>query len=238
MVLPLYLAMTDSEIRTSPRLSQPIARMGCHFSTTNSGLQGLPTGRPFPGMLVLDDRIPLGKHDPIQITEALTAAVDELGYDGLLLDWERPPAPASQTLAALLADTLPCPVGMPPGYGDGAVFLPPAPLHVPLADYLAPWQGREIWLEAALRQQVITVTAHGTEISPPAPADREGGFYHRELCCRFTQEIREDRVVFTLFDTRQTLKDKLAQAQKLGVTAALGLYQELGAKESNCNDKT
>ena len=213
MVLPLYLAHSGLEI--------PVT---AHFAWLM-----LEISQPPPGALpVITDRHPLTEE-----------AVDRLcamarGWDRAVLDLERPPTP----LARELLRRLPCPAAAPPGYGDGAVFLPPAPLHVPLADSLAPWQGREIWLEAALRQQVITVTAHGTEISPPAPADREGGFYHRELCCRFTQEIREDRVVFTLFDTRQTLKDKLAQAQKLGVTAALGLYQELGAKESNCNDKT
>ena len=225
MVLPLYLAMTDSEIRTSPRLSQPIARMGCHFSTTNSGLQGLPTGRPFPGMLVLDDRIPLGKHDPIQITEALTAAVDELGYDGLLLDWERPPAPASQTLAALLADTLPCPVGMPPGYGDGIVFLPPCPVHVPLAEYLHPFLGREIWLESFFQAQTVTVTAAGS-IQAPTADKPQGGWYDDHLHCHAIVETATDRAVFTLWDDWDTWEKKMAQAAALGVTRAIGLSQD------------
>ena len=71
----------------------------------------------------------------------------------------------------------------------------------------------------------------GAVIAAPSPAaDLSRGFYDRNLHCLFTQEIRPDQVVFTLFDTPETLKEKLDHATALGVTQAIGLYQELGGK--------
>ena len=205
MGLPLYLAGLGLEIHSIPR---PALLMLDRFQP------------PPPGVLpVITDCQPLTEE-----------AVDRLchwaeHWERTVLDFEGPPTPA----ALELLRRLPCPAAAPPGYAEtGPVFLPPAPLHVPLEEYLAPWKSREIWLEAALQQQTVTVTESGAVFSPAAPAQRKDGFECPELCCRFTQEIREDRVVFTLFDTRETLKDKLALAGELGVTAALGLYRELG----------
>lgn len=204
MGLPLYLAGFGMEIHS---LSHPALLM-------------LDWAAPVPqGVLpVITDHRPLTEEGVDRL--CLLAA----GWDQAVLDFEGPPTDLSTRLLRLL----PCPAAAPPGYGDGPVFLPPAPLHVPLEDYLSPWQGREVWLEAALQKQTVTVTAAGTSISSTDPSDLEEGFDCRELRCRFTQETREDRVVFTLFDTRESLKDKLGRAEELGVHAALGLYRELG----------
>ena len=206
MGLPLYLADFGLEIHTIPR----------------------------PAHLMLDWAAapPRGVLPVITDCRPLTEeGVDRLcsmarGWERAVLDFEGPPT----ELSCELLRRLPCPAAAPPGYGDGPVFLPPAPLYTPLEDYLSPWRGREIWLEAALQKQTVVLTADGPSFSPAVPADLDKGFHCRELYCRFTQEIREDRVVFTLFDTRETLKDKLARAEALGVRAALGLWRELGKK--------
>ena len=204
MGLPLYLAVSGLEIHTIPHPARFLL----------DPAQTLP-----PGVLpVITDFRPLTE----EAVDRLCRAAQN--WERAVLDLEHPPTPAARTLLR----RLPCPAAAPPGYGDGPVFLPPAPLYVPLEDYLAPWRGREIWLEAALQQQTITVTSEGVRFSPAVPARWEGGFECRELCCRFTQEIREHQVVFTLFDTRETLPDKLDRARELGVHAALGLYCELG----------
>ena len=204
MGLPLYLAGFGLEIHTIP---QPALLMPDWSVSPPQGV--LP---------VITDCRPLTEEGVDRLCSMARR------WKRAVLDFELPPS----ALALELLKRLPCPAAAPPGYGDGPVFLPPPPLCVPLEDYLAPWQGREIWLEAALQKQTVTVTAAGTSFSTAVPGDLEGGFGCKELCCRFTQEIREDRAVFTLFDTPETLKDKLARAQELGVTAALGLYCELG----------
>ena len=205
MVLPLYLAMSAVEFRTIPR----------------------------PAFLVLEDsRMPPPGVLPV-VTDAFQVDRQFLlrlcqGREGLLLDFEHPPSADAHELI----QGLPCPAAAPPGYSDdGPVFLPPPPLHVPLEEYLSPWTGREIWLEAALQKQVVTVTAEGTEFSPVSfYGELSGGFYTEALCCRYTQKFTEDRAVFTLFDTPETLKRKLDHAADLGVTRAVGLYLELGEK--------
>ena len=205
MVLPLYLAMTALEFHPSPQAAFLLLE---------------PWEVPPPGVLtVVTDRFPLDKQVLLQLCQ---------GCDGLLLDFERPPSADARALLQGLS----CPAAAPPGYSDtGAVFLPPAPLHVPLETYLAPWKGREVWLEAALQKQVITVTASGAEISPVSSSgELSGGFYSERLRCRFIQELTEDRAVFTLFDTPDTLKRKLERAAGLGVTRSVGLYLELGEK--------
>ena len=205
MVLPLYLAMTEGEFRPIP---------------CPAFLMLSPGDVPPPEVLpVLTDREPLDG----QALEQMYRACQ--GREAAVLDFARPPTEEVREWVR----GLPCPAAAPPGYAErGPVFLPPPPLHVPLEAYLSPWRGREVWLEAALLRQTVTVTAAGTAVSSPvANHDLSGGFYSRELCCRFNQEFHRDRAVFTLFDTPETLKKKLAQAAALGVTRAIGLYQEL-----------
>ena len=188
---------------------------------------------PHPAFLVLEDsQIPPPGVLPV-VTDAFRVDRQFLlrlcqGREALLLDFERPPSADTKKLI----QDLPCPAAAPPGYAEeGPVFLPPPPLHVPPENYLAPWKDREVWLEAALQKQVITVTAEGAVISPVSPSgELSGGFYSETLCCRFTQKLTEDRAVFTLFDTPDTLKRKLERAASLGVTRAVGLYLELGEK--------
>jgi len=105
--------------------------------------------------------------------------------------------------------------------------LSPVPPDVPVEEYLRPWQGREVWLEAALDGMVITVTGQGAQskrVLRSEPGERE--HFDELLCCHYSMKI-EDSVVFTLRRTEEDLRNLLNQAEKLGVTRAVGLYQEL-----------
>ena len=227
MVLPLYLAMMDKEMQDSPLLPPHIARMGCTFDPDGPGLLNLPEVFPQHGMLIVDDRHPIGGHDPVLVTDTLAEAADRLGIDCILLDFERPATASSQAMADSLAKALPCPVGMPPDYGaslDTPLFLPPCPLHVPMENYLTPWQDREIWMEARMLQQTITVTSTGTVYGIPFPADNlAGGYFDDVLCCQCITEITDNQVVFTLYDTPETLHKKWNHPR---MTHAIGLFQD------------
>ena len=94
---------------------------------------------------------------------------------------------------------------------------------------MAPWKDQEIWLEAALCQEAITVTKDGTDFTPQFPPDGlDGGFYDEVLSCYYHINTSPDAITFTLFDTRESLQQKLKKAHSLGITRAVGLYQELG----------
>ena len=232
MALPLNLAMTQSEIAAADQLPSRLAWMSCQFSPFTKGITNIPKSLPEGAMLILDDRQNCFTHSPDLVARQLLDAVQQLGCESVLLDFQRPADPESITMVRIIVEALPCPVAVTEEFAKDLtcpVFLAPCPLHVPMADYLLPWNGREIWLEAALCQENITVTKHGTTFAPFYPVHvPEGSFYSEKLRCRYSTSVSGDCIAFTLFDTPETLKGKLQEAHALGVCRMVGLYQELG----------
>lgn len=232
MVLPVYLAMTGREILYAEKLPSHPGYLGCHFSPSGLGLSGLPGALPNGSVIVLDDRFPCQGHSPDLVAGQLADLAAQCSCPGVILDFQRPAEAEAEAVAKAVLKALPCPVAVSDHYArnlDCPVFLPPGPLHQPPEVWLAPWKRREIWLEAALCQEIITVTEDGTTYAPQFPPEGlDGGFYDEVLCCCYHTEVQQDKVVFTLFDTPRTLEKKLASARNLGVRQAVGLYQELG----------
>ena len=234
MALPLYLAMTASEMSSTDHFPADFAYMACHFSPFSQGLSNLPTSLPRNTILILNDNAPCQGHSPSLVAHQTKQILDQIPCESLLLDFQRPPTPESEQMVQAILSEIPCPAALPPAYGqnwDGPVFLPPCPLHIPQEEYLAAWKGREIWLEAALCQETVTITKDGTAFIPQFPPEGlDGGFYDEGLCCQYTIETTPEEIRFTLFDTLDSLQQKLEKAHSLGVTRAVGLYQELGQK--------
>lgn len=231
MVLPLYLAVTGAEISAFSCNRFPMAYMACHFSPYTLGLTNIPDTLPENSMLILTDRMPCQGHSADLVAQQLRDIVEQHRCESLLLDFQRPRSPESEAMVDRIVQSLPCPVAVTESFAPGLscpVFLSPAPLHMPLAAYLSPWQGREIWLEAALEQEVAILTQQGCECIPQFPPDGlTDGFYDETLCCQYRTMITPDRITFTLFDTHESLGKKLELAQSLGVARAVGLWQEL-----------
>ncbi len=228
MGLPFYLAMTAREWEEAPSAARPLAYMDCHFSPYGTGLTGIPEQLPPGSLLVVDDRIPLWCHDPALIVRQLQEAAETLSLAGVLLDLQDPAHPLARQIAHGVRD-LPCPVAAPGDCrGGGAVFLPPVPPDCPPARYLAPWQGREIWLDMAPDALQITVDTAGSR-SAPLSGPLPEGTVHRNtaLCCSYVTQVTADFARFTLFRTRQDMETLLKAAEPFGVTCALGLYQQL-----------
>ncbi|MBQ9149154.1 MAG: hypothetical protein IJX69_06265 [Oscillospiraceae bacterium] len=234
MALTLYLAMTGSEIAQTDPLPAHFAWMACHFSPLGPGLSDLPQTMPEGAMLILNDRLTCRGHSPDLIAGQLKEAVTQWRCESLLLDFQRPPEPESMSVVKSIVKALPCSVAVSDSYArdlDCPIFLAPGPLHIPLAEYLRPWQGREIWLEAALCQETLSLTEKGTSVTHHFPTDKlTGGFFDEHLCCHYRTEVKEKEVRFTLFDTWESLRQKLERAQSFGVARAVGLFQELGGK--------
>ena len=232
MVLPLYLALTGAEISKLQTLSFPCAYMACHFSPYTQGLANLPTKLPSGSMLILNDRMPCQGHSADLIASQLRDVLDQFTCESLLLDFQRPPDAEIEDIVRRIVEVCPCPVAVTEGYASNLhcpVFLSPAPLHVPLADYLQPWADREIWLEAALLQEEIAVTETGTDYANRfPPCSQHGGFFDETLCCNYIVKPSPERINFILFDTPASLQKKLSLAHSLGVSRAIGLWQELG----------
>jgi len=230
MAIARYFAMTAAEILKNPAPVSEIAWMACHFSPYSDGLSNFPDTLPTNSVLILNDRTPIHGHDPERIAWQLKERLEGLGCRGLLLDFERPGEKETAALAALLTESLPCPVVVSSLYGenlDCPVFLPPAPLSTPLEDYLAPWRGREVWLEMALDGETISLTEKGAEAEPlPFPELMEEGLRENALHCHYHICVSSTEARFTLWRTRDDLEALLEEAEALGVTTTVGLYQE------------
>lgn len=203
--------------------------MACHFSPYGSGLTNLPPNLPKGSLLILNDRIPPMKCDIEKIIFTLEQILSAQQCSGLLLDFQQPECAQLQAIAQQLI-TFPSPVAVTLPYAKGLscpIFLPPVPLRTKLSDYLSPWAGREIWLEAALTSEEISVDAQGSKerAAPPSPSPLP--FRNEELFCHYQFQIREDHCSFHIQRTRQDVEELLEQATKYGVTTAVGLWQEL-----------
>lgn len=231
MALPLNLAMTQSEIAAADQFPSRLAWMSCQFSPFTKGITNIPKSLPEGAMLILDDQQNCFTHSPDLVARQLLEAVQQLGCESVLLDFQRPADPESITMVRIIVEALPCPVAVTEEFAKDLtcpVFLAPCPLHMPLQAYLQPWLGRELWMEAALCQEIITVTQDGTTFAPDYPVDLTGGFYEPRLLCRYRTKVTSEKITFTLFDTPETLHRKLLEAQALGVHRFVGLFQELG----------
>lgn len=233
MALPCYLAITAGEISANSILPPDIAWMSCHFSCYHTGLTNIPKQLPPGAMLILNDQIPCHGHDPKRIADEVAAITEDFSCSRVLLDFERAGDSQAAAIARHLVEALTVPVAVSDLYAQesaGPVFLPPCPLHQPLAEYLHPWEGREVWLETAFCQEDILVTKNGSHFQNIYPPDRlSDGHWDESLNCRYRIDVQPDLITFTLFDTTETLRHKLAQAKELGVTTAIGLYQQLGS---------
>ncbi len=230
MAINRYLAMTRAEITSAETLPPCFGYMACQFSPSGAGLSNCPEALPPGAMLILNDRTPLFGHDLQQIAQQLTGLVEQFACACVLLDFERPGVEAAAELATLLVRQLPCPVGVSAAYGkelDCPLFLPPVPPYQPVLDYLAPWQGRELWLELALDGADILLTPEGTKFSPPLPCPAVSG-KHRDplLHCHYTIRPGET-CLFQLGRTKEDLESLTEEAERLGVTCTVGLWQEL-----------
>lgn len=231
MAITRYLAMTAAEIDTAHTLPPGLGYMACHFSPYSTGLSNIPRQLPPGSMLILTDRTPIHGHDPSLIAQQLTLAMEELGCDRLLLDLQRPDVEETRQLVRHLAAALPVLPGVSSPYAEGLncpVLVPPVPPDVAITDHLAPWQGLEIWLEASLAPLRLILTSRGlVRESPCLPNTQSPIHQDPALHCHYTIHLTPDSAQFTLWRTAEDLTALLTEAESLGVTMAVGLYQEL-----------
>lgn len=233
MAITRYLAMTAAEIDTAHTLPPALGYMACHFSPYSTGLSNIPRHLPPGSMLILTDRTPIHGHDPSLIARQLTDAMAELDCHRLLLDLQRPDVEETRQLVAHLVSALPILPGVSAPYAGSLncpVLVPPVPPDMAIADHLAPWQGREIWLEAALDPLRLTLTPQGLVRESPCPRSAAAPIHQDPaLHCHYTIHLAPDSAQFTLWRTEEDLTALLAEARVLGVSLAVGLYQELAA---------
>lgn len=231
MVKCFFLAMTAAEFRKFGDLGQGLAWMACHFSLRDRSLSNLPVALPPHSLLILDDRIPLHGHDPESVRAQLAQTAESLSCAGILLDLERGGLEDTRSFVRELAQgNYPCPLIVSAEYAQGLhspVFLPPLPPGTPLRDYIAPWAGREIWLDAALSGEALTLTEAGLARVPLLPSEiPKQGLPEEALHCHYQIGLSPTSARFTLWRTPEDLIALVSEAAELGIST-VGLYQEL-----------
>ncbi|MDO5544845.1 MAG: hypothetical protein Q4F81_03305 [Eubacteriales bacterium] len=230
MPIPHYLAMTGAEMAGNFMFPHHTAWMACHFSPSGTGLSNLPKWLPDDSLLILDDSTPMHDHDPEKVAAELGGCMERLPCVGLLLDFQRPDEEQAQKLAEYLCQALPFPVVVSELYADGLdcpVFVSPISPDEAMESRLSRWHGREVWLDTTMEGLEIVLTEKGAASAPLPPWERpDGGLEDKGLHCHYHISLDPDKAVFTLWRTPEDIAAQLDEAESLGVTAAVGLYQE------------
>ena len=233
MNLSIYMAFVAAESEAILRYKGKAAWLGYHLSAFDSGITPRPSFLDSCHMLVLTDETPLLHHDPQKVTSEICAEAKSLGCEKILLDFQRPPTEKSLVLAKSILRSAPCAVGITECYAndtDCSVFLPSPPLWTPLQETIAPWKGRDIWLEIFPEDGCITITKKGGNYSPSAPLENYP-FCDNALCLSYSTEQYAQQVKVHLHRGITEMKAFLHLADSLGISAAIGLYQQFGEKE-------
>ena len=230
MTITPYLAMTAAEMKHSKVLPGKVAWMACHFSLYSTGLSNIPRQLPKDAMLIVNDIIPMNRHDPDFIASQLKDCVEEFRCCCILLDFQPVPSPQIRQSSQTLLKALPCPLAVTESLAVDLpcpVFLSPCPPQKPLAEHLSPWIGRDIWIEIAKEATIITITKNGTKIThEPITQENDKGFYDDHLNCHYNIHQTEGESYITLWRTQEDWNQILQKAAAMGVSRAAALYQE------------
>lgn len=227
MFSKVFLAITQREIGLTP--SENTAYMALRFSSYGAGLSNIPDALPPGSILLLDDSMPVCKHDPALVTQQLTQLVDKFSPLAILLDFQNEATAESMQMVRFLLDALPCPVAATEVYAKAfgcPVFLSPVPTNKAPDVWLRPHLAQGVYLELAPETVQFTVTEKGCTAAP-APPSENLPLYDGRLFCHYRTEVFPDRIIFTLGRIKQDLADLAEEAYRLGVRGVVGLYQEL-----------
>ena len=219
--------MTSAEFHQYGSIVEHIGWMACHFSPYGTGISNLPPKLPEGSLLIFNDQLPPCGHDPGQVAQELAQVALKQKCAGLLLDLQHPGMEETAKTVGEICRAAPCPVAVTEHYCtecNCAVFLSP-PLHIPLDSFLSHWQGREIWLEAAVEDVEFLITEAGCRKTPlPCPPET---FPHTATDCfsRYHIAVGEDSVRFSFHRGKEDVT-QMAQMGK-NVRCMVGLFQQL-----------
>lgn len=231
MEIPLYLAMTAAEVQSAKVLPNHLVWMACHFSSYGTGLSNVPQALPPGSMLMLNDRTPIGGHDPKLVAQTLCEAAKNLECHGILLDFQRQDCPEIPEVIQAVLEQACCPVGVSSLYADGLdcpVLVAPILPHILPEDALTCWKGRELWLEVSSDGTEIAVSAEGSRYtSLPHYQPEQSAHHDPALHCHYTITLEDNQVRFQLGRTKEDQAFLVHAVKALGVSCALGLWQEM-----------
>ncbi len=227
-----YLAMTAAEFSKANHESSP-AWMSCHFSLWGEGLTNLPVTLPQGSMVILDDSNPPNVHDVEIIKSQMGKLCQQLNPECILLDFQKPGNSKTAEIALALVTSLPCPVGISQQYAKGLscpVLLDCPQPSATLRSSAAAFGGRELWLELAPERQTLALTEEGCHITEEALSQlNPPHFFDQETASCYHWTLTQGKATFYVQRDLNCLQKLLLEAEQIGISRAVGLYQQLGA---------
>ncbi|MCI8525830.1 MAG: hypothetical protein HFF17_07890 [Oscillospiraceae bacterium] len=243
--MPIYLAFSPEEFGQAAASGHPLACMGYRLASDAPTLLApspLPDCRAM--MLLQDDALPAYEAAPS--LSQLIAEYAAAYHTGLICDCDAPENPFWTTLIRQLNDAcaaLSLPLWVSEAYADAA---PDA--WVTIGSDVSTGDFRQRAAQAAARypgrcvlelrplgaQYALPGAPAGKTLTPDAlrqlQADWSAPVFHAPdlLCQYFSRD--GDPLELVLFDTRETLREKLTAAGDAGFQAAVGLLQELSVR--------
>ena len=242
--MQIYLAVTPAEAQEAARFRCSLAHVAYCIGPDSTLLRQNLLLQTRGGLLSVTDRDAPFIASPEQLAAAALRECGRRGYGGVLLDFERPPAPDRLAFAQVLAKRLaPRPLYVPEGYTSvpGAVSLVCTALSggsfVQYLQETAAARGGPgtLALDVQRLRMDFPLPARSGEGSPlsqqefQALLDRESPavFFSQDLCARYFTYTREGETHFVLFDDAETLQQKLRAGSAMGFSAAFLMYPEV-----------
>lgn len=234
MSFPLYFAAWPGQAAPEGRYA------ACGYCVGALGrLECPPEAEHRPELLVFhDSRLP----EPDKLDELAQALVRETvrtGAEGIVCDWEQMPPEQAAQLIARLDEGLPeqAQLVLPAAYGQARSLLwhydPARQTFSELLDQVRT-SGKPGWLELEPVHLLLPLplpehfdgSCHPGELEALRRRQGAAGFYSEELCCNYFSFQQNGVIYLGLYDTPQSLRQRLELAETC-FSAALGLEQEL-----------
>lgn len=228
--MPLYFAIFSKEIFQYPENSHPIAAIGCTFDPVSG--QIVRESAFSADMLVVDDQVLPQTGKPASYARSLLPLLKQAGAARVMFDFERPANTFCTQFLTELAGQLP---------EQLVQIVPPAYATLcPNALVMASGTLCNSWRHFCARQQETYGQRWCLELVPwnyQIQQNRRTRCTHAQISrLNFTARSRNPNALCItsqtedtnyLFDTTDTLTEKLQLAQQYGCQLAVGLYEEL-----------
>ena len=240
--MQLYLAAVPEPRRPAAPAGQALAHVAYRIGADSSLLS-----RPIPpglrgGLLSLSDTDAPPIQDPERLSASLVRECQRRRFQGVLLDFERPPSEDRLHFIRCLAQAL---------GRERMLFLPPAcqeaaPGGYPLlntalsggsfTDFLrAQSTPKRCALDVERLRMDFSLPARsgrGTPLSLTAfrqlmEQRRPTVFFSKALCARYFTYFQEERLHLVLFDDAETIRQKLRIGRSMGFHSAFLMYPEV-----------
>ena len=247
-VMPvLILTVPPGQLDRARPLGLPLAHMAYRLGRGGQLLRSDLPLRLRGGLMVLSDAGYDGSGDPGGLCRQVVGECAARGFDGILCDFEQPPVPALAKLAGLLSRAAArrgwrCLVPLTfAGAAPGAGLLVSSALSGGSLDLRL----RELGEQYGPRRLALAVERTAEDFFLPAPTGcgvplsreelarrleerRPAVFFSPDLCAHyFTYMSRENGAHFVLFDTADSIREKLRLARAAGVETAVLAYPEV-----------